>query len=539
MSETVRSYSPPRRNSYDAPVSSDGMLRKLILAGLLLALIWLFWTTRDNWPMERLVPEDRTFHLRAEHLLVTRQKAADSAFWSLGMLPEKYRDIPQWLGADFGLPEWILNNLVSDVCYVSGTDLGKFSDLLVVTRMSRIGCLLERYYGIADNIEDEYAGGLQLRRIGGLGAYYAVRGRTLVFSPSRKALIHALTLQEDGGVETLEETVAPMAGDLQGRIAFKEDEPLGKYFVQSDFGLRFDAAAITFSSRSTVSPAWKAQLDRLAAGERSGDLMVPVEGSLVIAGDLNTPLPQLWTSVDEMTGGALAGYGSELPGFSGPGLSGSAWAAMLEGMKAGIGSAFSLRWTGFDYNGIVPFPEAELFLETKPGFAKKWMEAVPTLPAGQAPADFVPYRLPESGVVRCPAGWGGVMEPAFFAEESGVRMTLHPQHMEHALAMDHTREPAPGEGDLYLRMRPVELLELLREGGMPYAHAGLLRGYTPESFEAAMAQALAGSRQVSEVRVTAGYDDGAISLEAVVMLAEEPVPTEVAVSQEEASTPSE
>jgi len=120
------------------------MVRKLIAAGLLLLLIWLFWTTRDNWPMERLVPEDQTFHLRAQHLLVTRQKAADSAFWSLGMLPEQYQAIPQWLSSDFGLPEWVLNNLVSDVCYVSGTDLNKFSDLLVVTRMSRIGCLLER-----------------------------------------------------------------------------------------------------------------------------------------------------------------------------------------------------------------------------------------------------------------------------------------------------------------------------------------------------------------------------------------------------------
>ena len=30
-------------------------------------------------------------------------------------------------------------------------------------------------------------------------------------------------------------------------------------------------------------------------------------------------------------------------------------------------------------------------------------------------------------------------------------------------SMDKTREPAPGEGDLFMRMRPVELLEVLRE----------------------------------------------------------------------------
>jgi hypothetical protein len=111
--------------------------------------------------------------------------------------------------------------------------------------------------------------------------------------------------------------------------------------------------------------------------------------------------------------------------------------------------------------------------------------------------------------------------------------------MEHALAMDKTREPAPGEGDLYMRMRPVELLEVLREGGMPYAHAGLLRGHTPESFAVAMETALEGSRQISEVRVTAGYDDGAITFDATVLLDEIPVGGAGETPQEEASTASE
>lgn len=519
MSETIRSYSPPRRNSYDAPVSGGGVGRKIIALGMALGLIWLVWTTRDNWPMERLVPRDQTFHLRVENLLDTRQKAANSAFWDLGLLPEKYKDIPQWLSSDFGLPPWILNNLVSDVCYVSGTDLNTFTDLLVVTRMSRIGCLLERYYGIADNIEVEYAGGLYLRSLNDLGAYYAVRGRTLVFSPSREALIRALTLHEDEREETLEETVAPMAGDLQGRITFDEQSSTGKFFNQSDFGLQFAENAVTFSSRSVASPAWKAQLDRLAAGQRPGALSVPVDGSLIVAADFNTPLPQLWSSIDEMSGGALGNYCSTLPGVPSSSEGASAWSLMIEGMKTGLGSAFSLRWTGFDYNGMVPFPEMELFLETRSGVAGQMIDSVPVLPEGQVPTDFVPYRVSDSGLVRCPVGWGGILEPTFIAEPSGLRFTLHPLHMAHAMAMDHTLEPAPVKGDLYLRMRPVELLELLREGGMPYVHSGLLRGHTPESFEAAMARALEGSRQISEVRVTAGYEDGAINLDAVMLIA--------------------
>ena len=53
-----------------------------------------------------------------------------------------------------------------------------------------------------------------------------------------------------------------------------------------------------------------------------------------------------------------------------------------------------------------------------------------------------------------------------------------------------------------------------------------------------MEQALAGSRQISEVRVTVGYEDGSLNLEAVVLLAGEPVAENVE-TQEALSTASE
>lgn len=533
MSETIRSYSQPSRASYGTSVSGGrGLGRRIVAIALVAGLVWLLWTTRDTWPMERLVPRDQTFHLRADQLLATRERAANSPVWDLGLLPESYRDTRAWLQSDFELPPWVLNNLSTGICYVSGRDLENFSDLLVVTRMSRIGCLLERYYGIADNVEEELAGGLRLQRIGDSGAYYAVRGRTLLFSRSREALIRALTLREDEAVQTLEDTVAPMAGDIQGRIDFAGGGAEGGFLTQSDFGLRFAPESITFTARGTVAPAWQTELDRLLPRRAGSRVDVPVAGSLVIAGDFATPVPALWKSADELSGGALARFWAGTPWALAPESPESGWTALMAGLNAQSGSAFSLRWTGFDANGVVPLPEIELYLETRGGDLKPMLDAIPALPAGQPPVDFAPYRDIERGIVRCPIGWGGVVEPALAAESGGVRVALLPIHLEHILALDRSREPGPEGAQLVARMRPLELLELLHEGGKPYVRAGLLPGHTPESFESAMSAAIAGARQVSEVRASAGYAAGELTIEAEIRLVPEGAQAEVNTASE-------
>ena len=54
-----------------------------------------------------------------------------------------------------------------------------------------------------------------------------------------------------------------------------------------------------------------------------------------------------------------------------------------------------------------------------------------------------------------------------------------------------------------------------------------------------METALEGSRQIAEVRVTAGYDEGAIAFDATVLLEETPAAGEPEPPQEEVSTASE
>lgn len=519
MSETVRSYSNTGRTGFDAPPSRGGWIRRIALAALAAGLVWMFWTTRDTYPIERLVPRDQTFHLQAEHLLSSRMKAASSPLWSLGLLPDRYKTIPGWLGNDFGLPDWVLNNLVSDVCYVSGKDFNGFTDLLVVTRMSRIGCLIERYHRFVDVIEDEFAGGLRLRRMANTNTYYAVRGRTLIFSPSREALIASLSQRETESVESLEDAVSATGGDVQGRIVLPEADPLGQYFERADFVLTFSPNSVNFACRGLVRPAWRDSLDALTRGAGRGGLATPSDGAIVLAGDFGAPIPDVYRLVDEISAGGLSAYVQAMPLLKQvpPGDS-VLWSSFAEAMLKDMGASFALRWTGFDVDGAVPLPLLELVLNADNAGIQALLSATPVLEPGREAEAGVPYRDSETEIVHCPIGWGGIVEPALEPTPNGVRVALHPAHLR-AIPRDAGTARAQGEsGQLFMRVRPAEALELFREGARPYARAGFLHGQTEESFLEAMDAARDGIQQVAEARLTANYDDGALSIEVVIDL---------------------
>lgn len=518
MSDAVRNYSMSNRGGYAASGSRGGWFRRVFLLASVALVFWLYWTTRDTYPIERLVPRDQTFHLQAEHLLSSRMKVASSPLWNTGLVPEEYQSIPEWLGNDFGLPEWVLNNLVSDVCHVSGTDFSTFSDLLVVTRMSRIGCLIERYHRFVDGIEDEYAGGLHLRRMVDSDMYYAVRGRTLVFSPSRRALIACLSQRAGDSVESLENVVAASGGDVQGKAVLPEDNPLGQYFERADFALTFTPTSITFAGRGELRPAWREAAGRLTRSAGGAAPMVPETGCFVAAGDFGAPLPEVWRVADEVAGGALGEFVSNwpllqhLPEGDGP------WRTFADGVAGNLGSSFYLRWTGFDLDGIVPLPELELAFLPDNGGLQAVIEAVPALENGQTPEAGIPYRNAETGVVHCPIGWGGILEPVAGLTPEGVRVALHPKHLPHLPPANLAPAPSTEPGQIFVRVRPAEVLAILRDGGGPYARAGLIRGHTEESFDESMALALAGIEEVSEARLSARYDSGALFVELVVEL---------------------
>jgi len=519
MSDAIRNYRPPKRTYYEGPSRAVGGLRWILLPLAIIAMGWLAWTTRDSYPVERVIPRDQSFHLQVSDLLSTRMDIARSAIWETGLVPENYAAIPEWLGNSYGYPDWILNNLISDACYVSGTDLMGFGDLLVVTRMSRIGTLLERCHGFMDGIEGEWAGGLKLRKITGMEFYYAVRGRTLVFSPSRDAIVRALTLRESDAIDSLETAGLDVSGDLRGRMVFSANDPLGRYFDRSDCHLAVGPTAISFSSRSALKADWRAPLDALGLTGSPGNLSVNRQGGLAVAGNFGAPLDEVWRALDEMSGKALAefaaGWGA-LDQLSAPDR--EALTALLSGLSGNLGTAFALRTIGFDADGMAPMPVFDLSLEPAGAMGQAMADLVSPLAPGLLPEAGKPYTAGEDGVIRFPLGWGDVVEPSAYWEGPRLHAALHPSHIAELRAAPGEMVPAPGNGHIYLRIRPGELADSFREGALLYAGEGMLRGHSPDSLRQSLERAEAISGRVPEIGVMLAYVNGELAVDIQIQL---------------------
>ncbi len=521
MSDAIRSYRSSRRTYYEGPTRSGGVIRWIVLLFFVVGCLWLVWTTRDSCPVERVIPKNQSFHFQVRDLLSTRQEIARSPLWDTGLVPENYAEIPTWIANSFGYPDWILNNLVSDVCYVSGTDLMTFSDLIVVTRMSRIGCLLERYHRFLDAIEDEHAGGLALRKLSGVDFYYAVRGRTIVFSPSRDAIIQALTLRESDAITSLETAGMDVSDDLQGRMAFSPNEPLGRFFERSDCRLDFSPTSITFSSRSVLKPDWRAPLDALGLSQSPGELFVPVDGGVVLAGEFGVPLTEVWPALDEMTAGALNDYVSRWGALDR--LSASereAFQAAFALLSSALGTSFSLRTAGFDLDGMAPMPIFDLSLQPTADVVNAVFNAASGSVRGTLPKNGVPYIFEEDGIVRLSLGWGNVIEPSAFWDGLLFRATLHPEHAAVLRETDNVMVPASGRGHLFFRLRLGEVMDTMGEGLLLYAENGMILGQTVDTLNASFSEVGAIARRVPEISVMINYLDGELSVELRLELAE-------------------
>ena len=513
MSEAIRSYRPPRGASYDGPSRPRGFIRSVVFLAMVLGFLWLIWTTRDNCPVERVIPQNQSFHFQVPDLLTTRQEVAQSPIWDTGLVPAQYEAVPNWIGTSFGYPDWVLNNLVSDACYVSGTDLSGFSDLLVVTRMSRVGCLLERYHRFIDEIEDEFAGGLELRKLKGVDFYYAVRGRTLIFSPSRDAIVRALTLREEDALASLETAGMDGSEDMRGRIVFSQEDGVGHYVERLDCRLDVTAESIVFRSESLLKTAWRGPLDSLRLGSPAASIQVPQAGGFLLAGEFGVPLAQVWQTVDGLAGGVMsesaAGWG--LLDQLSP-TERSVLDPVLAEVAGNLGTGFSLRAEGFDLDGMLPLPLLNLAVQPTDVGQQVLSEVPVALTPDLFPQNGVPYTREGSAVTRFPLGWGDRVEPSVFQRGGRAHVTLHPAHVALLASGEQAEAPVEGAGHLYLRLRPSELIGAFHDGLLLYASEGLIPGHTAGTLESMLQAAQAASEQITELQTQLSYDDGLFSV---------------------------
>ncbi len=518
MSDTVRSYARPyarrqRRPSRRGRGLGGGLF---VLALLFAAFVWAIWTTRDTHPMGRLIPADQAYEVYVADPLHQSVQLLDSRVWDLLPASVPIQEIREAADGDLGVPDWVINNLVRGVCHISGQDLATFSDPLVVTRMSRVGCLIERLHGFVPGLESDFAGGLHLRALPDAGVFFAVRGRILLASPSRNAVIRALTLaeQEAVGEEELRTSLQEAEGDgLSGKVAFAEEDPLGDVFESLRVNLRVDPDAARLACGGVLRPAWKARLYGLLEGTTPQPLQKPSAGPAMLSMNFERGLPEVWAGLDQ----ALAESVSLKETLTGvlpePDSDLAPLVRLAEGLAKATGPGMCLSWLGIDQNAMFPMPELLALCDADALQITELFASIPPLPPNAPAHAMLPRYDAESEAAYLPLIGGPSIEPT--AGLSGQRLVVSTSHSAAAAALREgpSEETLGQPGNLYLRIHPYPGLRSLLDAALQFAEFGLVRGHTAESLEQAATPWLAQAQQIREVAALAAHEDGEVHLD--------------------------
>ena len=526
MSEVVRSFNRAgtgKRRRRSGRRGGCGAWFVILLL-LVLVSIWAAWTTRDSYSMARLIPADQQYQIFAGDLLAKRDAMARSTVWELAPEDTVAAVFPVQLVSHFGMPDWVLNNLVYRDCHASGRDLLGFGDLLFVTRMSRIGCLIEKAHRFVPEIARDYAGGLRLRAIPEAGLYYAVRGRILAVSPSRQALVRALTLTHAEAMteEALEQEFDELGqDDLVAQLHLERSSPLGADFESATLALRLAPAGARLACRAQMRAECRQRLAGLLDTAVPTDLKMPPEGILSLSANLGKPVSRLWDALDELAGGdssrqqALEGLRNAAEEMLGPesGGLGEGLARSAGLLMALAGPGIRLSWRGVDALAMLPVPEIVGTFDTNAQHLRELFEALPMPPAGVLPWETFPRYSPEEQVLRIPMIGGPSIEATLAIYGDGLLVSTSRSVADEMLAADAAAKKIGRKGNLYLRCRPYPCAKAVYDTALEFAEFGALRGYTTRTLETAMAPWFGAAKRVREASALAVHEDGAIRME--------------------------
>jgi len=515
MSEAVRSYTNTSGRVRRRRRTPSGCLwvKALLIIGVPLVVIYVLWTTRDTWPLARFVSNEHRYLVAFSNVVEERGRIAGSRVWQA--IPEgtSWNELPAALGQEAPLPEWVLRNLVSDECYCTGNDLASPENVLVATKMTHVGCLLERLHFLFPGVESDAAGGLDLRWLPEPDLYYAVRGRAFLLSPSRDVLIAALTMREDDALtaDNLDALLAPRGGEqVRGRLTFALDEGAGAVLRGVSFALRVDQEEAELRWRAVLQPPWAERLEPLLRDAKPSMLALPLDGCLTVSLDLCKPAKEVWAGIGEASG--LPFFSEEqyaewttIPEDGNPGIP---W--MLTTMLDQAGSRVRLSWYGIDINEMFPLPEVVGTLDIAPAVFDAFAQDMPEPPAGALPWGSLPRHDPDTGCVYVPMIGGPSLEPTVAVYGEALLLSSSRTVANRLLEASPVEASVDGrpatDGNLLVTIRPHACVASVVDVGRLLCEMDCLRGYTEESFDAASAEWLAAAARLRDVRILASCE---------------------------------
>jgi len=457
---------------------------RFLLIAAAIFLVWALWISRDTHPVAEFVPAGRSIEAVLPHAAVARYRVASSHVWD-GVPQALVASAPEAIASNRGLPDWIVGNLIGGSAVVVADDVAAWSDAVFIARMTRAGCVIERALRIRPANDHDWAGGLRLRFWEPGSLHYAVRGRTLVASPSRDALVAALTLTPERRVpaESVKAALSDTGSeDARGTWTLPMDSELGRVVQEIRFAVRVDENEATVRLRATFRPDVAAALEPHWASTEPVSLPAAIDGPFAVSADLGANVEDTWRALGEI--------------LDVPWLSAEHWqawrreadgrsaAALLTTLLGPMGPAVRVTWQGIDMDEMSPTPILVGSIAGDRELAGTLLASLPSPEEGRRVAEAGVTFDAEIGRIEAPLMSGASMTPLgewtgdtlYFSSSSAAA----PEFFASGRARTHA---IPKPANLYARMDPAACMQLLVRAGRELAQSGMLRDQTPESFE--------------------------------------------------------
>ena len=458
------------------------------------------------------MPAESAYTLVAYDYMNKRTGLAGSPAWKALSPEQQEKQYPEFLRHNFGFEDWMLRHFLGPVVHISGHDVDGFPDAVLVTRLTRLGSLIERVMRWSPRFESDRAGGLRLRRDEEENYVYAVRGRALIVSRDRSAIIEALTLTPSQYAEELDSKPPPNAPMLTGFIT-----PDGRNGMTEDisyvaFSMIVDDSSWDVAAEVVFQGKLRDDLDEaLQAGSRR-QMLRPMDGPIVLSLNTTSSPSRLRPIFYELTGFPVFSDAQWHEWESADSADSLApfWTSLL----ARMGKQTAVTWHGFDLRAPTPMPSVTVVLSLDEGDIVQSLSSGVALPTGDAWRDRYTHYDEENRVLHAFDSTGFASRPVVrFLDTIAVAVTDSAMLDTYSeIYADVRAQTIDSPSQLYLKVNPSEAIEEWVNLGTSLAAQGLLKDHTPESFAQTAALWWERASHVQSGILTATYKEGTASL---------------------------
>ena len=537
MTDVVRNYTwgNARRRRRGFRRHGSGCAKFFVPVLILLAL-WCLWLTRDNFEPHAFIDADSGVEIYITDVIDKRADILRSRVLTLIPESSEGRDIMRTVAEDPPVPEWLLNNLSAGLCHISGPGIEDARQLVLSTRMTRIGSIVERLIRFTPAVNKDYASGLRLRHIPEAGIYYAPRGRTLLLSLSRDSLIHALTLRPDAALDAglYQEGIHMATGaDLFCRIDARGiplDQPP---FEKVEIAVRIERDTARLAVQGRLSPSFMEQYTPFLKGLTPQPLPAPLDGIVSVSMATAMPLPALIASLAEpfpalKTASAFLKQDEEDKDLLEPVTE---IQSLMQQTLSDAGATMRLSWLGVEPYEMMPAPVLAATFDADTYRVLALFERIAPAPGVTSGVDLAPRLDDEYTLAYAPFVGGPAIEPAVAIYGNGMLFSTSANVARELLQTAPLTATHPQDGNLYISLKPNEAITAYLDTAREFAVSGLLRNHTETSLEDVMQPWVDASAALDTVVLFVTCDNGALRAELKLAMNDTPGPPESEVPE--------